>query len=181
MARILLIDDDPDVRSTLADVLRERGYEVIVASDGEQGLVAFRHHAPDLVITDLVMPNKDGIETIVEIRRQQPRARIIAISGGGRQSLERLLDAAKEIGATETLAKPFSTARLVSVVRRCLAEADRDEPPTAVATPTSKTTPPPPQPEDHPAGLVAMAMLAAAASACVAAYFLFKLVWRLVS
>jgi CheY-like chemotaxis protein len=84
MEKVLVIDDDSLVRDTTVRILEREGYQVVVASDGVRGLRVFRTEQPDLVITDIIMPEKEGIETIGEIRGDRPDAKIIAISVGGR-------------------------------------------------------------------------------------------------
>ena len=118
--RILLIDDDVLVRQTIADVLTEAGYDMILASDGAVGIRLFRRSRPDLVITDVIMPEKEGIQTLLEIRKEDPNAKVIAMSGGGRTSNMRILDVATAMGANATLAKPFELEELLTVVRRWL-------------------------------------------------------------
>src|SRR5215469_16659727 len=120
MAKILVIDDDPLVRSTVARVLRHRGYEALLAEDGQKGLKLFQSEAPDLVITDIIMPEREGIETIREMRAARPEVKIIAISGGGRLRNLDLLAMAGKLGADEIVAKPFDAAELVAPVLRCL-------------------------------------------------------------
>ena len=121
MSKILVIDDDTMVRNTLSAILRHHGYEVELAVNGKQGLAAFRTGAPDLVITDIIMPEKEGIETIIEMRRDRPDAKIIAISGGGRVGNADFLRMAKTLGATAVIAKPFSPQELIGCVKTCLA------------------------------------------------------------
>ena len=120
MAKILVIDDDPLVRNTVARVLRHRGYAAILAEDGHKGLKLFQSEAPDLVITDIIMPDREGIETIREMRAARPEVKIIAISGGGRLRNLDLLAMAGKLGADEIVAKPFDAAELVAPVLRCL-------------------------------------------------------------
>jgi CheY-like chemotaxis protein len=120
MQKILVIDDDSLVRDTLVRVLERRGYQVLVASDGLRGLSMFRSEQPDLVITDIIMPEKEGIETIREIRGECPDAKIIAISGGARIGNMDFLDFAGKLGASEIIPKPFDPTDLVTVVSRCL-------------------------------------------------------------
>src|SRR5215472_16324961 len=84
MANILVIDADGAARHTIVQVLEEVGYQVASAQDGKCGLASFRREPPDLVITDIIMPEKEGIQTITEMRGERPDAKIIAISGGGR-------------------------------------------------------------------------------------------------
>jgi len=116
--KILVIDDDYSVRYTLARILRGNGYEVVTAADGEQGMSVFRSDPPDLVITDIIMPNQEGIETIRHMRRERPDARIIAISGGGRFGNLDVLEIARKFGADEVMHKPFDAAELLSRVRK---------------------------------------------------------------
>jgi CheY-like chemotaxis protein len=114
---ILVVDDDAAVRSLFHKILARAGYRVMEAADGAQALAAVRKGGVDLVITDLVMPEKEGIETIVEIRKSHPQVKIAAVSGafGGRY-----LEIAAMLGAEAALAKPVSEETLVETVRRLL-------------------------------------------------------------
>jgi CheY-like chemotaxis protein len=118
---ILLIDDDALVRQSLTIVLEYAGYEVHCAADGRQGLAAFRERRPDLVISDIVMPEKEGIETIMELRILSHSCPIIAISGGGRFGRSDFLTVAKALGANATLSKPFEAEDLLRMVASYLA------------------------------------------------------------
>jgi DNA-binding response OmpR family regulator len=118
--RILVIDDDVAVLRTTEMILMDAGYECLTASDGEAGLQLFRTSPPNLVITDIIMPRKEGIETIIAIRRQQPKAKIIAMSGGGRTRNKELLSVAASMGANGVLSKPFEPDELVALVERTL-------------------------------------------------------------
>jgi DNA-binding response OmpR family regulator len=117
ISRILVIDDDPVARITIQTILEEEGYSVTCAEDGRRGLAAFRESRPDLVVTDIVMPGKEGIETILELRSIWPDGPIIAISGGGRIGKCDFLKMAKTCGADAALAKPFEPAELLALVR----------------------------------------------------------------
>jgi CheY-like chemotaxis protein len=121
---ILLVEDDDGVRNILRKTLVSAGYEVEEAVNGDQAMAAYRRQPRDLVITDLVMPEKDGLETISALRRLNPAVKIIAISGGGRTlGLGQLyLDTAQAIGAGRILAKPFTSAALLTAVAEVLAE-----------------------------------------------------------
>jgi DNA-binding response OmpR family regulator len=119
--RILVIDDDADVRETIRIALEAEGYEVVDAGDGQQGLAAFRRRVPDLVITDIVMPVTEGLQTIREIRRLRPAAPILAVSAGGRAGRHDFLEIARSLGAWEVIAKPFDPDELVARVKSCLA------------------------------------------------------------
>ena len=116
MARILLIDDDHDVRTLLVYELEAAGHDVRVARDGMQGLVMQRAAPAELVITDIFMPEKDGIETIQELRREFPGVQIIAMTG--RESLTDFdaFEVARELGAVKTFKKPFKLDDLVAAV-----------------------------------------------------------------
>jgi DNA-binding response OmpR family regulator len=120
MARILVIDDDHAVRLTIQVILERDGHEVICASDGDQGLRAFASALPQLVITDIIMPNKEGLETIMQIRACGATTPIIAMSGGGRVGNADFLKMAAELGANEVLPKPFERHDLTGAVRRLL-------------------------------------------------------------
>jgi DNA-binding response OmpR family regulator len=117
---ILLIDDDAAVLRTLEIVLGDRGYDVITAKDGVEGLRLFQKHHPDLVITDLVMPEMEGIETIIEMRRERPDTKIIAISGGGRTHNGRFLKMAASFGAVAVLPKPFMPDELAAKIEEVM-------------------------------------------------------------
>ncbi len=121
MTRILVIDDEEMVRDMLRQTLEYAGYEVLEASEGEIGLRLFYSHRPALVITDILMPGREGIETIRELRKKAPEAKIIAISGGGRVSKQDFLPVAQSFGAVKTLAKPFERHELLDAVRAVLA------------------------------------------------------------
>lgn len=128
MAQILLIDDDDDVRQTLSSVLTAAGHAVFEAASGVEGLRHISKGCPDLVITDLLMPDKDGFETIIAVRKIHPDVPIVMISGGGRlfqgnsETLADLFTTAKMIGGDYTLAKPFRSAQLLELVEKALAE-----------------------------------------------------------
>lgn len=122
MAKILLIEDDALVSRTMEFVFKKAGHETIVASDGIQGLVKFKSENPDIVISDIVMPDKDGIETIREIRGISKDVPIIAVSGGGRTHNFDFLRVAEKMGATEVVKKPFHNADIVALVERLLKE-----------------------------------------------------------
>ena len=95
-------------------------YEVIEANDGEVGLKLFRDHRPAVVITDIFMPNHEGIETIRELRREAPTVAIIAMSGAGQGEGTRYLDTARKLGADAVLVKPFRRAKLIATIKRLL-------------------------------------------------------------
>ena len=120
MQRVLVIDDDEQVRALLCEILERAGFEVMAASNGVEGLKLYRSQPADLVITDLIMPEKEGVETILELRSQFPNARIIAISGGQRAGGREYLPIAARLGARRTVAKPFSRQEILEAVRETL-------------------------------------------------------------
>ena len=120
MARILVIEDDNEVRDYLESVLTRDGYEVEGASNGKDGVASFQRNPVDLVITDIIMPEKDGIETIMDLKRSNKDLKVIAISGGGRAEPENYLHSAKLIGANLTLRKPFTNEEMLRAVRELL-------------------------------------------------------------
>jgi len=120
MTMVLLMDDDPGMRATLRMMLQPLKYLVIEAADGEAGVSLFRSHKPDLVITDILMPKKDGIEAICEMRKLDPEARIIAMSGGGADKYPDPLSIARDSGAKDVIKKPFRRELLVETISRVL-------------------------------------------------------------
>lgn len=120
MANILIIDDESEVRYAIRAVLEDIGHSVIEAGTGTEGLERFQEGKFDLVICDIIMPDKEGIETIVEIRQIEPDQRIVAISGGGRIKKEDYLAVAAAVGATHTISKPFDAETLTEMVGKIL-------------------------------------------------------------
>lgn len=124
MPRILVIEDERQIREVLKQILEKSAYEVDLAEDGRRGLELYRKQAADLVITDIIMPNKDGLETIEELMAQNPHLPIIAISGGGPgQKAQFALDVAKMCGAIRVLAKPFSRKEILEAVTELLSDS----------------------------------------------------------
>lgn len=119
MAKILVIDDEPDIRPAMRAALEAAGHSVDEAENGMVGMARFRADPADVVITDLIMPEQEGIETIVALRRAYPGLRIIAITGAG--DAEILLKVARQVGACRTLAKPFTAEELRAAVVEALA------------------------------------------------------------
>ena len=125
MTRVIVIDDEEDVRIVLRETLIRAGFEVEVASTGDEGLELMRQHKADLVVTDVVMPGKDGVATANDIRMEFPNTKIIVISGGGSVGIgdyapeaiktTAFLAAAAAVGADITMTKPFSREELVNV------------------------------------------------------------------
>lgn len=125
MLRILLIDDDDLLRSVLAKALSHAGHTVIQAADGQQGIELARATAVDVVITDLVMPVQEGVETILQLKRERPKIPVIAISGGLSNS-HLYLDIAAKMGAKRILAKPFTPQELLREIEDVIAESRRE-------------------------------------------------------
>jgi CheY-like chemotaxis protein len=123
MIRILLVDDDQSFRPMLAETLSRLGHHVVTATNGDEALVLFREDAIDLVITDLIMPEREGLDVIRTLRRRAPNVKIIAMSGGGRTSPVTYLEIAKRLGAATVLAKPFSTEQLKSAIAEAVPSA----------------------------------------------------------
>ncbi|MFQ5549074.1 MAG: response regulator transcription factor [Woeseia sp.] len=127
MPRVLIIDDEEDIRDVLYDVLIHAGFDVNVASTGDEGIDELRSKPADVIVTDIIMPEKDGVTTIREIRKEFPDAKIIAISGGGNFGPDAYepnaiktsayLAAADEAGADVILPKPFERKVLMEAIR----------------------------------------------------------------
>jgi DNA-binding response OmpR family regulator len=118
VARILVMDDDEMLRGTLRAVLAAAGYEVLEAADGNAGLRLQREQGADLVLVDIFMPERDGLEVIRALRAQVPQPQIVAMSGGGRTGQIEVL----RVGAARTLLKPFPPRELLSAIRELLGE-----------------------------------------------------------
>ena len=120
MAKILIIDDDDKFRTMLRQLLERNGHEIKEASGGKEGIKLYRENPTDLIITDLIMPGKDGIETIQEFKKDFPDIKIIAISGGGRLGPQDYLHIAKMLGAQKTLTKPIELPELLKAIEELL-------------------------------------------------------------
>jgi DNA-binding response OmpR family regulator len=120
VARILVVDDDRGIREMLRQFLEKVKYEVLVASDGKEALQLLKDQPADLMITDIVMPEKEGLETIMECRRLSPGIKIIAISGGRKIGEKDYLNVARALGAEKTLLKPFGLKGLLDAVQELL-------------------------------------------------------------
>jgi CheY-like chemotaxis protein len=120
-SRILVTDDDDLLRQATCDILTEAGYQVIAARNGEELLQQYRATPTELVLCDLFMPGKDGLQAIPELLREFPKVKVVAMSGGGYQGALNVLQIARHLGAAEVLAKPFKRAKLLSVVELLLA------------------------------------------------------------
>lgn len=127
MDPILLIDDEESTLTILTEVLEGDGYEVLVARNGEEGLALFNSNRISLVITDMIMPVKDGLDTMLELAKKDSSIPIVAISGGGTIPKERYLEMAGYFNNTSTLAKPFTAEELLTVVRTMLPDDEVPE------------------------------------------------------
>ncbi len=120
MARILVVDDDDQIRNAFRLTLERAGYEVEEAQDGKAAMKRFAEWHADLVITDIVMPEKDGLEVMMELRHTAPNVKILAISGGGRINPFSYLAMAKHLGADAVLVKPVDKETLLKTVASLL-------------------------------------------------------------
>lgn len=120
MARVLIIDDHDDTRAAYRLTLEMAGFEVDDAPNGVAGLEAFRRHPASVVICDLFMPEKDGIETIMALRKEYPLVRIIAVSASARMGRVNLLEVAQRLGASQIFEKPVEPQLIVAGVRKAL-------------------------------------------------------------
>ena len=116
MSRILVIDDEVEFRSLARRLLEAEGHEVIEAGTGREGVEQFEAHQPDIIVTDIFMPEKSGIETILQIRETNTTVRIIAVSGNGGLAADDFLASAARAGADQTLEKPFRARQFVEAV-----------------------------------------------------------------
>jgi len=120
---ILIVDDDPTLRSALTDFLKRCGYRVQSAKDGGAAIKLLGQHRVQLVITDLFMPEVDGFELILHLRKVAPSLKILAMSGDGLSDLDPFLAGVRQLGVLDTLIKPFSLEELAGVVRKAIGEA----------------------------------------------------------
>ncbi|MDO8605839.1 MAG: response regulator [Phaeospirillum sp.] len=122
MPNILVVDDETSMRKVVRRTLEDAGYCVFEAADGvEAGTIAMTATI-DLVITDVIMPNRDGVETLIRLRESNPGIRVIVMTGGGRSRNLELLGVAQQVGAASTLAKPFRKSQLLAAVGECLSQ-----------------------------------------------------------
>jgi CheY-like chemotaxis protein len=124
MARILVVEDDPALRDSFKAVLESIGHQVATAANGLLGLKQYAEAQFDLVISDIIMPDMEGIGMILELRRRNPEAKIVAISGGGRSGNGEFLDVAQKLGAMAVLQKPVVSEVLFSTIDACLARSN---------------------------------------------------------
>lgn len=124
MATILVIDDDQHVRGMLRTVLEDFGYGVLEAADGNIGVQLFEENKVDLIITDIIMPDKEGLETIRDIKKTSPDAKIIAISGGAKVGPGTYLKLAERLGAQRVFEKPIQISVLLNSIAELLGDQD---------------------------------------------------------
>jgi len=117
---VLVVDDDEETRKTLAQALENAGFSVLLARNGTDALQLFRWNRIHVVVLDIWMPDKDGVETLMEMKRFCPEADVIAISGGGKRGIMSPLAWAARLGARATLAKPFTNDELLAAIEQCL-------------------------------------------------------------
>jgi CheY-like chemotaxis protein len=122
MAKILVFDDEPSILLMIKKMLEKGGHEVDIALNGKEGMTLFEKNKPDLLITDIIMPEKEGLETIFELRRKYPDLKIIAISGGGRIGPDGYLPGAKLLGANAVFTKPLVPKEFLQAVSELLGE-----------------------------------------------------------
>jgi two-component system chemotaxis response regulator CheY len=139
MPSVLVIDDDPVTRTVVRAILESAGHTVSEADNGHTGVVMFSAISPDLVITDIFMPQKDGIETIRELRSTRPEIKILALSGDTGFDGPSILDAAQLLGADQVLGKPFCNGELVRVVEQVLARSSQSVSQSTLALAAAET------------------------------------------
>jgi DNA-binding response OmpR family regulator len=120
MKRILVLDDDSTMRETIKDILIIEGHSVVVAANGKEGMNHIYAEVFDLIVTDVLMPDKDGIEVILEAKKKYPYINILAISGGGYISAENYLKMARDLGASASVMKPFDIDTFIEEVNSLL-------------------------------------------------------------
>ncbi len=123
MSQILVIDDEQQVRTLLKKIVEKQGYGVLLASDGKEGMDILKEHPVSLVITDIIMPEKEGLEIITEIKQQYNDIKIIAISGGSRIHPGTYLNAAEKLGADRTFEKPFEKETLLTAIKQLIGDS----------------------------------------------------------
>lgn len=120
MARILIVDDEEQIRMALSQALQEEGHSITEATNGVEGVSLFSAERHDLVITDILMPDQEGLQTMMLLRKIEPDLKIVVISGGARVNTVDFLEVAKKLGADAILQKPFSINDLFRAVNTCL-------------------------------------------------------------
>jgi CheY-like chemotaxis protein len=122
VATILVVDDDRAVRKVIREFLERDGHQVVEATDGAEAIEAYSADKIDLMVLDLLMPNRDGFEALIDVRHRHPQARVVVISGGGQLGADLYLKMASQFGATEVLAKPIERDALLAKVHELLSQ-----------------------------------------------------------
>jgi DNA-binding response OmpR family regulator len=117
---VLVVDDDPGMRDMIRDWLVPSGYNLLYAESGKEGTKIFRRQRVDLVLLDVFMPDQDGIEVLMELKRIAKSPKVVMMSGGGAMKIEQVLKLAGKLGATDTLPKPFTPVELMQTVHRLI-------------------------------------------------------------
>lgn len=119
---VLIVEDDSTMLRALGNWFQDSGCRVMTAQDGKDGLDKFNQLTPDIVVTDIIMPNREGLETIVAMKQKAPDVKILAISGGGALGAAAVLDLARRLGADAVLAKPFRSGEVLEVATGLVAQ-----------------------------------------------------------
>ncbi len=122
MKRILVVDDDPGMREMVKLLLNDEGYHVFEAANGKHAMECLKNESPDLVITDIIMEEMDGVEIIMEIRENYPDIKIIAMSGGSKISAAHYLESASDLGADYAFTKPFALPDMLKAIKELIEE-----------------------------------------------------------
>jgi DNA-binding response OmpR family regulator len=126
MSHVLIVDDEDSITELLGKIVEMSGHRCSVANDGDKAIAFCRRSEPNVAIVDILMPNKGGLETIVELKRDHPRLKIVAVSGGGYDSPKPLLKWAAKMGADRVFGKPFAAMDVMSSVSDLLREQERE-------------------------------------------------------
>ncbi len=118
MIRVLVVDDDEAFRQTVCDLLLDGDFEILSAESGAQSFAVLRNQSVDIVLTDIVMPDEDGLEIVRKIKKMNPAPKIVAMSGGGRIAATDYLEIARLMGASATIKKPFKRQELVDLLQQ---------------------------------------------------------------
>ena len=120
MQKILVVDDDDLIRDLIYEILEPQGFNIILAENGNRAIEILSKESVDLIITDIIMPDKEGIETIIDIKKKLPNAKIIAMSGGGQLNANSYLSIAQKLGVSATISKPFDPVKFLNTVQNIL-------------------------------------------------------------
>jgi DNA-binding response OmpR family regulator len=131
VSKVLIVDDDEGIVIMLERLLKSAGYDVQAATNGKEAALVYAQYHPDLVVTDLIMPDGEGLQLIMSLRRQDKEVKIIAMTGGGRGGTGNYLFMARELGADYTIEKPFLAEKLLSIVRLAI-ESESTSPSMAI-------------------------------------------------